>query len=195
MAILKTDGARLLYTWLLPNVDINGCFSADLDVIRGQIFTRLKRTRKIVKTYLDDLARTQLIILYQSNGDEFLFIPDFTIKQPSLNPKREAKTTIPLPTLEQLKTYSGPTPDFIRTSKVKESKAKQSKDEEKGEVKAEKTDPPVSKSFKKTKLFPIKGKTCSKRKCHMPAVYKTKGDYPAHLCADCMPDDVKEKFE
>lgn len=54
---------------------------------------------------------------------------------------------------------------------------------------------PDSQSYKKTKLFPIKGKTCSQKGCRMPAVYKTKGEYPEHLCSDHMPDDVKEKFE
>jgi len=38
---LKSDGARLLYTWLIPHVDVNGCFSADPIVINGQVLTRL----------------------------------------------------------------------------------------------------------------------------------------------------------
>ena len=126
LAALKTDGARLLYTWLLPNVDINGCFSADIEVIKGQIFTRLKKSTKSIGNYLEDLHNIGLIIVYQANGDDFLQIPDFAVKQPSLNPNKEAESTIPLPTPEQLQTYSGLTPLKVKESKVKikESKVK-----------------------------------------------------------------------
>ena len=55
LADLKTDGARLLYTWLIPNMDINGCFSADPEVIKGQIFTRLRKSTRVIAGYLEDL--------------------------------------------------------------------------------------------------------------------------------------------
>jgi hypothetical protein len=49
---------------------------------------------------------------------------------------------------------------------------------------------------KKTRLFPISGKTCSKRGCFLPAVYKyTGGEYDRYACADHLPPKVKEKFE
>ena len=122
LAALKTDGARLLYTWLLPNVDINGCFSGDEDVIRGQIFTRLKKSSKTINLYLEDMVSVGLIVWYKANGDQFLQIPDFADKQPSLNPNKEAESTIPPPTPEQLQTYSRPTPPKVKGSKGKESK-------------------------------------------------------------------------
>ena len=127
LADLKTDGARLLYTWLLPNLDINGCFSADADVLKGHIFTRLKKPPKQINDYLMDLERVGLIITYQSNDDVFLCVPDFTEKQPSLNPNKEAKPTIPPPTPEQLQTYSRATPPKVKQSK---EKVKQSKEKE-----------------------------------------------------------------
>jgi len=125
LADLKTDGARLLYTWLIPNVDINGCFSGDPEVVKGQVFTRLRKSIKVVAGYLDDLEVTDLIVRYQTNGDLFLHIPDFVEKQPSLNPDKEAKSTIPPPTPEQLQTYSGPTPREVKQSKVKSKKSKE----------------------------------------------------------------------
>lgn len=126
LADLKSDGARLLYTWLIPNVDINGCFSGDPQVIKGQVFTRLKKSPKTIRGYLEDMASVGLVFLYESNGDTFLHIPDFVEKQPSLNPAKEAEPTIPPPTPEQLQTYSGPTPRKVKESKeeVKESKEK-----------------------------------------------------------------------
>jgi len=129
---LKTDGARLLYSWLIPHLNINGCYSADPEVIKGKVLTRLKKSIKTVKSYLEDLEENELIIRYTANGDEFLIVPDFEEKQPSLNPKREAKPSIPLPSKEQLQTNSGVTPKQLQTnsntSKVKQSKVKQSKD-------------------------------------------------------------------
>jgi hypothetical protein len=122
IANLKTDGARLLYTWLIPNADINGCFSGEVDVIKGQIFTRLKKSDKVVHEYLDDLDKNGLILLYENEGDIFLIIPDFADKQPCLNPTKEATATIPLPTQDQLQSRSGVTPYKVKESKVKESK-------------------------------------------------------------------------
>ena len=47
---------------------------------------------------------------------------------------------------------------------------------------------------KKTKLFPIAGKTCCK--CPLPAVYKdTKGAYDHYYCAGHMTEKVKETYE
>ena len=124
---VKTDGARLLYTWLIPHLDVNGCFSGDPVVINGQVLTRLNKSLDTVQGYLQDLAECKLIGLYSTNGDEFLIVPDFQDKQPQLRPEKEAKPTIPLPTPDQLRTNSRPTPELPRTSKVKESKVKESK--------------------------------------------------------------------
>lgn len=107
LAALKTDGARLLYTWLIPNVDVNGCFSGDAAVIKGQVFTRLRKSLKTIESYLQELQDANLVILYQANSDIYLNIPDFSDKQPYLNPDRETKTTIPPPTHEQCMIKSG----------------------------------------------------------------------------------------
>jgi hypothetical protein len=126
LADLRTDGARLLYTWLIPNLDINGCFSGDPAVVNGQVFTRLGKSQKVVAQYLNNLAETGLIIIYETNGDFYLHVPDFVDKQPSLNPEKEAKPTIPLPTPEQLQSKSGVTPLKVKESKGKD-KVKESK--------------------------------------------------------------------
>jgi hypothetical protein len=103
---LKTDGARLLYTWLLAHLDVNGCFSGDAEVIKGKIFTRLKKSVKIVESYLKDLEECRLILRYENDGDKYLIVPDFKEKQPFINPDREAKPSIPLPAQDLLQTYS-----------------------------------------------------------------------------------------
>lgn len=124
LAQLKSDGARLLYTWLLTHVDINGCFSGNALVVKGKVFTRLKHSPQTVESYLQDMENVGLIIRYEVNEDIFLYIPDFKDKQPSLQPNREAKPSIPPPTQEQLKSSSRVTQEKPNTSKVKESKVK-----------------------------------------------------------------------
>ena len=121
---LKTDGARLLYTWLIAHLDINGCYSGDAQVINGKIFTRLSKTVKTIEEYLIDMEENKLIIRYSADGDIYLNVPDFVEKQPSLNPLREGKTSIPVPTPELLQSYSVTTPTQVKLSKDKISKDK-----------------------------------------------------------------------
>lgn len=94
---LKTDGARLLYTWLIAHLDINGCYYGEAEIIKGQIFTRLKKSTKTIEAYLVDLENTGLIIRYEKNEEKYLNVPDFQSKQPNLRPDRESKGVIPPP--------------------------------------------------------------------------------------------------
>lgn len=48
----------------------------------------------------------------------------------------------------------------------------------------------------KTPLYPLKGKTCGKRGCRMPAVYHdSSGNYDSYACPEHMPDKVKELYD
>lgn len=126
LAGLKTDGARLLYTWLIPNLDVNGCFSGDPKVIKGQIFTRLKKTTKAISNHLEELQSVGLLIIYEAKGDVYLCVPDFAEKQPNLNPQREGKSNIPQPKPDQLQSKSGLTPPQVKESKAKQNESKYS---------------------------------------------------------------------
>ena len=54
---------------------------------------------------------------------------------------------------------------------------------------------PTGKSAKR-KLLPLSGKTCSKRGCGLPAVYRDiSGNYDWYYCPEHMPDKVKEMYE
>ena len=133
LAALKNDTSRLLYTWLIPHLDVNGCFYGDAVTINALVFTRLNKKPEKVEEALKDLEANNLIIRYKVNGDTFLTVPDFRQKQPRLNPDREAKPTIPpykaeykKSTPDLLVSNSGVTPDQLptnsNTSKVKLSK-------------------------------------------------------------------------
>ena len=97
LAALSSDGARLLYTWLIPNVDIKGRFSGDPLIVNSRIFTRLGKSINTVEKYLEDLTEVGLIIRYSANDDIYLQIPDFEDKQPSLRTDRESPSVIPDP--------------------------------------------------------------------------------------------------
>ena len=59
-------------------------------------------------------------------------------------------------------------------------------------TKADKAEPKP----KKTKLWPIIGKVCSKEDCRLPAIYKDdSGSYTRYSCTNHLPDDVKELYE
>lgn len=131
---LKTDGARLLYTWLIPNADINGCFSGDPQVIKGQVFTRLNHSIKTIESYLQDLESNDLIMRYEVNGDLFLHILQFQEKQPYLNPKREAEPTIVPPTPEQLQSNSRQTHAKSKSKSKSKEKVKESEEEYKKRI-------------------------------------------------------------
>ncbi|KKN77259.1 hypothetical protein LCGC14_0362370 [marine sediment metagenome] len=110
LAALKTDSARLLYTWILPHLDIQGRFSAELDIIKGSVVPRLKSmTLPKIEKYLQDLAENKLIILYNVNGDRYLELVKFKDFQ-RLREKREAVSIIPEPP------DSTPTPDELPES-------------------------------------------------------------------------------
>ena len=48
---------------------------------------------------------------------------------------------------------------------------------------------------KKTKLWPISGRCCSKEGCRLPAVYKSPGTYDFYYCHHHMPESVKAEYE
>lgn len=95
MASLSSDTVRLLYTWLLSHLDINGNFYADPIMVNNLVFTRLGHSIKTISSGLDELSEKGLIIRYQVNGEEYLKYPDFIEKQPSLHPAREGIPDIP----------------------------------------------------------------------------------------------------
>ena len=123
LSALNSHGARLLFSWLIPHLDKNGCFFGEADVIKGLIFTRLSDTEEEIELYLQDLETCSLIIRYTVDGDTFLNVPDFIEKQPSnFNPEREGKTTIPPITQDLIQNKSRLTPP---KNKIKEVKVKE----------------------------------------------------------------------
>lgn len=123
---LKSDSARLLYTWLIPHLDVVGRYSADPDLLKGHIFPKVKSmTPKKIERLLYELAKSRLVVLFKSDEETYLELQKFHDYQ-KIDPHKEAKSKIPAPTRDSMITLdnSRATLENSSTSKVKESKVK-----------------------------------------------------------------------
>lgn len=110
LANLTSDGARLLYTWLLSHLDSNGNFYADPVMVNNLVLTRLGKSHKEVERYLDELDQAGLIVRYEVDGEMYLNYPDFLEKQPGLRQDREGVCTIPQCDPELVRSSAGVNP-------------------------------------------------------------------------------------
>jgi len=95
LADLKTDSARLLYTWIIPHLDIEGRFYADPDLVKGAVVPRLKHfTPKMISECITDMALVELIVLYEHDGDRYFQLRKFEEHQ-NLRKDRERPSEIP----------------------------------------------------------------------------------------------------
>lgn len=115
LAELKTDSARLLYTWLLAHLDVEGRFYANANIIKGAIVPRIRTmTLPKIETCLEDMVSHELIFIYEIDGDSYLQFRKFENHQ-YLRKDREARSIIPAP-CNKLRSNSGVTPDKLRSN-------------------------------------------------------------------------------
>lgn len=127
---LKSDSARLLYTWLIPFLDVEGRHLADPEIIKGHIFPKVKSmTIKKIERLLHELNEIDLIILYHANGEQNLQFTKFHELQ-KLIKGREASSDIPDPTQGSRvnRENSGVNHEKGITNKIKVNKEKVSKE-------------------------------------------------------------------
>lgn len=110
LADLQTDSARMLYTWIIPHLDVEGRFYADPAMIKGAIVPRIKTfTETKINECIRDMADVGLIILYGVDGDNYLQLRKFEDHQ-NIKKEREAPSKIPAPS-KNITINSGPTPE------------------------------------------------------------------------------------
>jgi hypothetical protein len=146
LASLSNDTARLLYTWMLSHLDVNGNFYADPVMVNNIVFTRLKKSINIISAALDEMAARELIIRYQINGEIYLNYPDFHEKQPKLNPYKEGTPDIPIMTEESR----------ITNASVTQAQEKRSKEKRREDKTTEKRQEPKEGFEEFWKLYPRK---------------------------------------
>jgi len=127
---LKSDSARLLWTWILPYLDIEGRYFADPDILKGKIVPRIKTfTPSVISGHLEDMRRVGLIVLYEHDKEKYLQFRNFQEFQ-NLREDRERKSKIPPP--GELPENSRITPDEygntpievkLREDKIREKKS------------------------------------------------------------------------
>lgn len=119
---LKSDSGRLLYTWIIPFLDVEGRHSADPDIIKGHVFPKVKSmTIAKIRKLLPELATEGLVILYRNDGESYLQLTKFH-KHQKLDPAKEGKSKIPAPKLEDIENKA--TPDNSRVTMEKSSLSK-----------------------------------------------------------------------
>ena len=95
LGVLKTDSARLLYTWFIPWLDVEGRHSADPEIIKGHLFPKIRSmTIKKIERLIQELNDGRLITLYVANGERYL---QFKKTIQKIDRTREAKSIIPPP--------------------------------------------------------------------------------------------------
>ena len=112
-ASLKSDKSRLLYLLLIPHLDVEGRFEANLSIVKGNICPYVSSlSERSIGHCLKDLHDSGLICVYEVDGEKFLQLMRFHDFN-NVNPSKEAESHIPPPTPEQLQSNSRATPPKV----------------------------------------------------------------------------------
>ena len=132
---LPDDTCRLLATWTISHLDVNGVFYADPVLVRSLIFPRRTDiTAERVESYLIAMENVGLIVRYRANGDVYQHWPGFRGNQVGLRVDREKPdyppppATLPAPIPQDAGTLPDnggemPAEHEVKGSEVKESEA------------------------------------------------------------------------
>ena len=109
--------SMLAFTWLIPHLDREGRIYGDPAVVRSTIFPRRSDiTIEQMESFIQEWHDNALIIWYEVDGDKYIWFPNFEKHQVGLNKSREAESTIPAPSeqdMEQFMIRSGVSQDEI----------------------------------------------------------------------------------
>ena len=143
IARLSSLAAQLLWTWMIPHIDVQGRFYGEATIVRSLVFPRQQVDTQEVEDYLDEMHKAGLLVRYQVDGEQYLYFPNFSKHQVGLRVDRESPSNIPpwsgeaTPTKEQnrratpeaVQSNDGATPEAVphksKVSKDKISKANQ----------------------------------------------------------------------
>ena len=116
--------AMLLFTWLIPHLDIEGRIYGEPEILKGLIVPYVKQlTIEKIGKCLQEMVNANLIIWY-GNAHRYIQYLKFKDNQ-TLHPERESKSDIPTP--ELLRSNSGVTQAQVKLnqSKVKLNQSKE----------------------------------------------------------------------
>jgi hypothetical protein len=87
--------AQLLFTWLIPHLDCNGCFYGSAQMIKSLIVPRKNWTKNQIEKWLlimeasKNLKGIPLICRYTVDSEQYLFMPGFKDEQIGLRYDKE----------------------------------------------------------------------------------------------------------
>ena len=87
--------AQLLFTWLIPHLDCNGCFYGSAQMIKSLVVPRKNWSKKQIEGALvvmensKNVEQIPLICRYPVNGEQYLFMPGFVGEQVGLRYDKE----------------------------------------------------------------------------------------------------------
>jgi hypothetical protein len=111
LAALKNDTHRLIYTWMIPFLDVEGRIEADSRILKGCIAPLLDHiTTRIMDAALRDMADNDLIVLYSAGGNKYLQLQRFS-KHQNIRRDKERGSNIPEPRPDNSRTTPGQLPE------------------------------------------------------------------------------------
>ena len=113
VADLASDLNRLLFTWCIPHLDVEGRMCCSPRKFKGMVCPLLDHVGpKDVSEFLIDASRVGLVSVYAVGSDQYMQVPGFDRNQ-TVRKDREAESTIPGPpqgTPGVVREWSGRTP-------------------------------------------------------------------------------------
>lgn len=98
LALLKTNEARLLYTWTLAHLDAEGRIDADPVNLKCEVLPLISQgfSSENIQEYLEDMAGVGLIDLYTVDNSQYLQFKRFHDLN-RIDKTRESRSHIPKP--------------------------------------------------------------------------------------------------
>lgn len=122
--------SALLYSWIMPFTDDYGRFEAEPEIVKSQVVPRRKDfDETIVWECLKELHEIGLIVLYEIDGERYLWIPKFEDFQ-TFKTDRKRKAEYPAHTMDSIwkpedskRDGQCPTQEKLSESKLSEVKS------------------------------------------------------------------------
>jgi len=93
---LSCDTSRLLFSWIIAHLDVNGCFFGDPKLVKNKVFPLRDEIKvKKIEQFLKEMEQLGLIITYKVDEIPYIYYPSFDKNQPGLRKDREANSDIP----------------------------------------------------------------------------------------------------
>jgi len=114
--------SALAFTWTIPHLDVEGRIHGDPVVLKSLVCPRrMDISSSDIEEFIQQWVAAEMVVLYEAEGDLWLWFPKFKEHQSGLRADREAPSFIPAPeegdvcggTPDQLRTNSGVTPEQL----------------------------------------------------------------------------------